>query len=96
MSNSSGHSHGYGSTGAGMSGRAIQRGVVAVSDVIIGRPESPPAGDALPRVRLYLYQMAPNAALRNADLPSRGLHGTLVKRPMRRLRAALPAFLLWQ
>ncbi len=61
--------------------RAAIQGVVAGSDVIIGRPESPPAGDALPRVRLYLYQTAPNAALRNADLPSRGFNGTLVKRP---------------
>jgi len=61
--------------------RAAIQGAVAGSDVIIGRPESPPAGDALPRVRLYLYQTAPNAALRNADLPSRGFNGTLVKRP---------------
>ncbi len=59
---------------------AIQ-GAVTGSDVIIGRPENPPAGDALPRVRLYLYQVAPNATQRNADLPSRGSNGTLVKRP---------------
>jgi hypothetical protein len=61
--------------------RSAIQGAVAGSDVTIGRPENPPAGDALPRVRLYLYQVAPNAALRNADLPSRGSNGTLVKRP---------------
>jgi len=61
--------------------RSAIQGAVAGSDVTIGRPENPPAGDALPRVRLYLYQVAPNAALRNADLPSRGSNGTLVRRP---------------
>ena len=61
--------------------RSAIQGAVAGSDVIIGRPENPPVGDALPRVRLYLYQAAPNAALRNADLPSRGSNGTLVRRP---------------
>ena len=61
--------------------RSAIQGAVSGSDVIIGRPENPPAGDALPRVRLYLYQVAPNAALRNADLPSRSSNGTLVKRP---------------
>ena len=61
--------------------RSAIQGAVSGSDVIIGRPENPQAGDALPRVRLYLYQVAPNAALRNTDLPSRGSNGTLVKRP---------------
>jgi hypothetical protein len=61
--------------------RSAIQGAVSGSDVIIGRPESPPAGDALPRVRLYLYQVTPNPALRNADLPSRGSNGALVKRP---------------
>lgn len=61
--------------------RSAIQGVVDGSDVVIGRPENPPAGEALPRVRLCLYQVAPNAALRNADLPSRDSSGTSVKRP---------------
>ncbi len=36
-------------------------------------------------VNIYLYQVTPNAALRNADLPTRGSEGSLVQRP----RAAL-------
>ena len=62
--------------------RASVQNAVAGSDVIVGRPESPSTGDVLPRVRLYLYQVTPNASLRNADLPSRGASvDTVVKRP---------------
>jgi hypothetical protein len=35
-----------------------------------------------PHVNVYLYQVTPNAAYRNADLPTRRQDGTLVKRPM--------------
>ncbi len=61
--------------------RSAIQGAVTGSDVVIGRPENPPAGDALARVRLYLYQVTANAGLRNSDLPSRGPDGALVKRP---------------
>ena len=49
------------------------------------RPDG--AGSGIPPVgvNIFLYQISPNAALRNADLPSRSQDGTLVQRP----RAAL-------
>jgi uncharacterized protein DUF4255 len=38
--------------------------------------------EANPHVNVYLYQVTPNAAFRNCDLPTRRADGTLVKRPM--------------
>ena len=52
---------------------------VAGADVSLGRPDTP--GDGKPRVNLYLYQVTPNAALRNNDLPTRNSAGQLVSRP---------------
>lgn len=51
------------------------------AEVRSGRPDS--AGNATPptRVNLYLYQVAPNAALRNSDLPARSPDGQLLDRP---------------
>ncbi|HEY2618449.1 MAG TPA: DUF4255 domain-containing protein, partial [Acetobacteraceae bacterium] len=34
-----------------------------------------------PGVNIFLYQVSPNAALRNADLPTRTPDGTLLRRP---------------
>jgi hypothetical protein len=34
-----------------------------------------------PGVNVFLYQVSPNPALRNADLPTRGADGTLLRRP---------------
>src|SRR5262249_15649444 len=34
-----------------------------------------------PGVNIFLYQVTPNAAFRNADLPTRRADGTLVRRP---------------
>ncbi len=34
-----------------------------------------------PGVNVFLYQVTPNIAYRNADLPMRGPDGTLIKRP---------------
>lgn len=48
------------------------------ASVTVGRPtqeESPT------RINLYLYQISPNASLRNFDLPSRREDGTVVQRP---------------
>jgi len=56
----------------------------AVSGAMVrtGRPEAPANGDAVaPGIDLYLYQVTPNAALRNDDLPTRRADGTLVQRP---------------
>lgn len=44
------------------------------------RPDAP-AGTLTPRVNLYLYQVTPNAAWRNADLPARCLDGSFAQRP---------------
>ena len=55
----------------------------AVSGVALrlGRPTAP-AGDAeRKKVHVYLYQVTPNGALRNADMPTRSANGRLVTRP---------------
>lgn len=45
-----------------------------------GRPADPVGNDAV-SVCLYLYQVTPNAALRNDDLPTRSADGRLLQRP---------------
>jgi Pvc16 N-terminal domain len=50
----------------------------AVSTV---RPDSAGSGIPTTGVNLYLYQVAPCASLRNADLPTRSYNGQLVQRP---------------
>jgi hypothetical protein len=46
-----------------------------------GRPTAAGDGQTARRVHIYLYQVSPNAALCNADLPTRGPGGKLVDRP---------------
>lgn len=46
-----------------------------------GRPTAPGEGQTGRKVQIYLYQVSPNPALRNADLPTRGPDGKLVDRP---------------
>jgi hypothetical protein len=46
-----------------------------------GRPTAAGDGQTARKVQIYLYQVSPNAALRNADLPTRGSDGKLVDRP---------------
>ncbi len=56
--------------------------VVAGTDLRFGRPVAQPTGSTERRVHVYLYQVLPHAALRNADLPTRsGSDGRLVARP---------------
>jgi Pvc16 N-terminal domain len=62
---------------------AVQ-GAVAGTSLRFGRPV-PPAANGEKRVHVYLFQITPNASLRNADLPSRGSDFELSARP----RAAL-------
>lgn len=50
------------------------------ADVKTDRPETGTNGT--PIVNIYLYQVAPNAALRNSDLPTRSPAGDLVQRPV--------------
>lgn len=47
------------------------------ANVTTQRPDAAPGL----RVNLYLYQVTPNASLRNADLPTRRSEGELVQRP---------------
>jgi hypothetical protein len=58
-------------------------GVSSEADVKIGRPTAPTGNDAPPRkVQLFLYQVTPNAFLRNLDLPTRDAGGQrVVQRP---------------
>jgi len=59
--------------------RAAQSEVYG-ADVRVGRPDSSAAGQPA-RIYLYLYQVTPNASLRNVDLPSRDSEGKLTSRP---------------
>ncbi|MCK6554660.1 DUF4255 domain-containing protein [Candidatus Binatia bacterium] len=66
--------------------RTAVQGAVPGADVVTGRPDATTAaGTPQRRVHLFLYQVAPNAALSNADLPMRGADRRFVQRP----RAAL-------
>ena len=58
--------------------KATDMGNGVRADVTVGRPTK----EELPtRINLYLYQISPNASLRNLDLPTRRDDGTLVQRP---------------
>lgn len=59
--------------------RSAAQSVLPGADVLTERPDT--AVMAQPRVRLFLYQVTPNAALRNNDLPLRSAEGNLVSRP---------------
>lgn len=50
-------------------------------DVSIGRPDEIESNGATAGVNIYLYQVTPNSAWRNADLPTRNVRGALVQRP---------------
>jgi hypothetical protein len=53
---------------------------VPAADVKTGRPVAP-AGVPPTRVYLYLYEVTPNVACRNGDLPTRNGNGDVVQRP---------------
>jgi len=56
----------------------------AVSGATVGfrRPDRTSGEKGTPHVNTYLYQVTPNAAFRNVDLPTRRADGTLVKQPI--------------
>lgn len=56
---------------------------VSGADVTIARPHAATDGTTpeAPSVNLYLYQLTPNPAWRNADLPTRGASSELRQRP---------------
>jgi hypothetical protein len=64
--------------------RAVQAAVsvdVPGAEVTTVRPDGPSSGVPNTGVNIYLYQVTPNTALRNDDLPTRSHDGTLVARP---------------
>ncbi len=56
----------------------VGEGSVAVR---VGRPETNGTAPTEPTVSIFLYRVTPNAALRNADLPTRRVDGTVTQRP---------------
>jgi hypothetical protein len=60
---------------------AAAKAAVSGATVSTKRPDSPAGDGTDPRVNIFLYQVIPNAAYRNADLPTRRPDGTLVDRP---------------
>ena len=55
---------------------------VAGAAVRFRRPDRTSGQEGTPHVNVYLYQVTPNAAFRNIDLPTRRADGTLVKMPV--------------
>jgi hypothetical protein len=49
--------------------------------VTMARPENQGNGPSASRINVFLYQVTPNAALRNADLPTRSSSATIQRRP---------------
>ncbi len=59
---------------------AAESSGVGSVDLNFGRP-SVPGDQTVRKVHIYLYQVSPNAALRNNDLPARSSDGRLTERP---------------
>src|SRR6185312_15014126 len=53
----------------------------AVGGANVGFNRPDPANSTTPLVNIFLYQITPNAAYRNADLPTRRSDGSLAQRP---------------
>jgi hypothetical protein len=64
-------------------GDIVQSGLGAVigAKVTNLRPDEKENGAPSPEANVFLYQVTPNAALRNADLPTRTANGDLRRRP---------------
>lgn len=61
--------------------RAAESAVSSSVSLQFGRPTAPTSGATERKVHVYLYQVTPNAALRNNDLPTRDSEGRLTRRP---------------
>jgi len=59
--------------------RTAAQSVVNGADVVTSRPD--PTVTPGHRIHLFLYQVSPNGALRNSDLPTHSADGKLVTRP---------------
>src|SRR5437773_12309095 len=55
--------------------------VVPGAKVSTKRPDAATAASQEPGINIFLYQVTPNAAYRNADLPTRRANGEMVQRP---------------
>ena len=55
--------------------------VINDAEVITMRPDDA-AKETGSKINIYLYQVTPNAAWRNADVPTRRADGTLLQRPL--------------
>lgn len=64
-------------------GEIVKTGLGAVTgaQVTTLRPDEKENGAPAPEANVFLYQVSPNAALRNADLPTRTSNGDLRRRP---------------
>jgi hypothetical protein len=51
------------------------------AQVRVGRPAAPTNGSEEPGVNIFAYQVSPNSAWTNADLPTRSSSGALTRRP---------------
>lgn len=61
--------------------KAAESAVSSSVSLQFGRPTAPSGGTAERKVHVYLYQVTPNPALRNNDLPTRDGEGRLTRRP---------------
>lgn len=60
----------------------VRQAVGSSANIVFGRPNATDsAKDNNPRLNIYLYQVTPNAAFRNCDVPTRRADGTLLQRP---------------
>jgi hypothetical protein len=60
--------------------RAVGLDVTGATATIVS-PDGPTTGLPAPGVNVFLYQVTPNAAVRNQDLPTRRADGAVVQRP---------------
>lgn len=61
--------------------KAVESAVSSSVSLLFSRPTAPTGGSTERKVHVYLYQVTPNAALRNNDLPTRDSEGRLTRRP---------------
>lgn len=61
--------------------KAAEKALSSTVALHFGRPTAASTGATERKVHVYLYQVTPNAALRNNDLPTRNSEGGLTRRP---------------
>lgn len=61
--------------------KAAETAIGSSVSLQFGRPTAPSSGSLERKVHVYLYQVTPNPALRNNDVPTRTSDGRLTRRP---------------